>query len=71
MPERTFISRDEESASGYKVSKKRLTLLPDGNASGDFKLKPLLFCMSETPRALKVFDKKQFPVIGGLTSRLG
>lgn len=63
MPDRTFISRDEKSASGYKVSKERLTLLLGGNASGDFKLKPLLVYMSENPRAFKGLDKKQLPVI--------
>ncbi|GFW17780.1 tigger transposable element-derived protein 1 [Trichonephila clavipes] len=39
MPKRTFLSREEKRASGFKAAKDRLTLLLGGNASGDFKLK--------------------------------
>ena len=63
MPDRTFISRNEKFASGYKVSKERLTLLFGANAAGDFKLKPLLIYLSENPRSFKGLNKKNLPVI--------
>lgn len=63
MPDRTFISTAENSIPGFKVAKERLTLLLGCNASGDFKLKPLLIYQSENPRALKGYDKSFLPVI--------
>ena len=63
MPSRTFISREEKHASGFKCAKDRLTLLLGSNASGDFKLKPMLVYHSENPRALKGLSKDHLPVI--------
>ena len=63
MPERTYISKNEKSASGYKVSKERLTLLLDANATRTFKLKPLLVYLSENARPFKGLNKKQLLVI--------
>lgn len=63
LPRKTFISKEEKSAPGFKVSKDRLTLLLGGNAAGDFKLKPLLVYQSENPRALKNVVKSQLPVV--------
>lgn len=63
MPTKTFISKEEKSAVGFKVSKERLTLLLGGNAAGDFKIKPLLVYQSENPRALKGYAKPNLPVI--------
>ncbi|XP_066970071.1 tigger transposable element-derived protein 1-like [Macrobrachium rosenbergii] len=63
MPGRTYISKEEKTAPGYKVSKERLTLLLGSNASGDFKLKPLLVYLAENPRALQGIFKPQLPVI--------
>ncbi|KAK2578210.1 hypothetical protein KPH14_000944 [Odynerus spinipes] len=37
MPKRTFLSREEKRAPGFKASKDRLTLLLGGNANGDLK----------------------------------
>lgn len=62
LPTRTFISKTEKSASGFKVSKDRLTLLLGGNANGDFKFKPYLIYQSENPRAMKGFSKNLLPV---------
>ena len=62
LPKRTYISRQESAAPGFKVSKDRLTLLLGGNANGDCKLKPLLVYHSENPRALKGVDKMNLPV---------
>lgn len=63
MPDRTYISKTEKSAPGYKVSKQRLTLLLGANAAGDFKLKPLLIYLSKNPRPLKGLNKNQLLVI--------
>ncbi|XP_059558184.1 tigger transposable element-derived protein 1-like isoform X1 [Myotis daubentonii] len=52
MPKRTYITQEEKSLPGHKPVKDRLTLLLCGNASGDFKLKPLLVYHSENVRVL-------------------
>ena len=48
---------------GYKAAKDRLTLLFGGIASSEMKLKPLLVCHSENPRALKNIVKCSRPVV--------
>ncbi|GFV39854.1 tigger transposable element-derived protein 1 [Trichonephila clavipes] len=53
LPNRTYIAKDEKTASGHKESKDRVTLLLCSNASGDRMLKPLLINKSLRPRALK------------------
>ncbi|XP_014788567.1 tigger transposable element-derived protein 1-like [Octopus bimaculoides] len=63
MPAGTFISNEEKSAPGFKVSKDRLTLLVGGNAAGNMKLKPLLVYHSENPKAFKGYAKSNLPVI--------
>ncbi|XP_072263547.1 tigger transposable element-derived protein 1-like [Pyxicephalus adspersus] len=63
MPERTYISMEEKSAPGYKASKDRLALLVGGNASGDFKLTPLLVHHSLNLKALRNVTKASLPVI--------
>lgn len=63
MPSRTFISIEEKTAPGFKAAKDRCTLLFGGNAFGDCKLKPLMIYQSETPRALKGYDKSKLPVV--------
>ncbi|GFV78157.1 tigger transposable element-derived protein 1 [Trichonephila clavipes] len=62
LPNRTYITKDEKTASGHKASKNRVTLLLCSNASGDRMLKPLLINKSLRPRALKGKDLKQLPV---------
>ncbi|GFS71424.1 tigger transposable element-derived protein 1 [Trichonephila clavipes] len=41
LPNRTYIAKDEKTASGHKASKDRVTLLLCSNASGDWMLKNL------------------------------
>nr|XP_053647234.1 tigger transposable element-derived protein 1-like [Cherax quadricarinatus] len=53
MPKRTYITQEEKALPGHKPMKDRLTLLFCGNASGDFKVKPLLVYHSENPRVFK------------------
>ncbi|XP_042229138.1 tigger transposable element-derived protein 1-like isoform X1 [Homarus americanus] len=53
MPKRTFISKDEAALPGHKPMKDRLALLLGANASGDFRLKPMLVYHSENPRVFK------------------
>lgn len=63
MPSTTYISREEFSSTSYNVSRDRLSLLLGSNATGDFKLKPLLVYHTETPRALKGYCKNKLSVI--------
>jgi hypothetical protein len=51
-----------KTASCFKASKNKVTLLLGGNANGDFKLKPLLVYNSEIPRVLKGYTKTKLPV---------
>ncbi|XP_053572819.1 tigger transposable element-derived protein 1-like [Bombina bombina] len=62
LPPRTFISREEQSAPGFKPARDRLTLLLGANVSGTLKLKPMLVYHSQTPRALKGLNKAMLPV---------
>lgn len=62
MPSRTFITKEEQKKPGHKPMKDRLTLLLCSNASGDFKVKPLLIYHSENPRAFKHVNKVQLGV---------
>jgi hypothetical protein len=47
---------------GFKAVKERLTLLLGGNASGNYRLKPLLIYHSENPRAFKGINKATLPI---------
>ena len=65
LPNRTFITEEEKALLGRKPMKDRLTLLMCGNASGDFKVKPLLIYQSDDPRVFKWNNvmKSKFPVM--------
>ncbi|GFY09330.1 tigger transposable element-derived protein 1 [Trichonephila clavipes] len=62
LPNRTYITKDENTASAHKASKDRVTLLLCSNALGDRMLKPLLINKSLRQRALKGKDLKQLSV---------
>ena len=64
MPNRTFITKEEKALPGHKPMKDRLTLMLCANASGDFKVKPMLIYHSETPRAFTKSNvvKSKLPV---------
>uniref|UniRef100_A0A1A9UGF0 HTH CENPB-type domain-containing protein n=1 Tax=Glossina austeni TaxID=7395 RepID=A0A1A9UGF0_GLOAU len=53
MPNKTFISKSEKSASAFKAAKDRVTLVLSSNASGACVIKPLMLYISFNPRALK------------------
>ena len=61
MPSRTFISKEEKRAPGFKAAKDRLTLLFCGNAAGHL-IKPGLIYKAQNPRALTGKNKHQLPV---------
>jgi hypothetical protein len=63
MPSQTYVSKNEKSAPDFRPSKDQVTLLVDGNANCNKKLKPLLIYRSENPRALKNVAKSSLPVI--------
>lgn len=62
MPNKTFISKSEKFAPGFKAAKDRVTLLLCSNASGDCVIKPLMLYRSFNPRALKNQNKDNLPV---------
>lgn len=55
IPTKTFVSSLEETASGRKLPKDRITFLPCANASGSHKLKLCIIGKSKHPRAFKNF----------------
>jgi hypothetical protein len=61
MPSRTFIMKDEATASGFKAQKDRVTLILCGNTAGHM-IKPALIYKAKNPRALKNKDKNELPV---------
>jgi hypothetical protein len=64
LPNQSYITQEEMKLPGHKPMKDRLTLLLAANASGDFKLKPLLIYHSENPRCFgKKIIKYKLPVM--------
>jgi hypothetical protein len=69
LPARTYLAKEKKVAPRHKVAKDRLTLLTDGSAASDFKLKPMLVCHSATLRALKGKARGMLPVISKSNSK--
>ncbi|CAM4576649.1 unnamed protein product [Lepidochelys olivacea] len=61
MPNRTYISRSERQAPGFKAAKDRVTVLFCGNAAGHL-IKPGLLYRAANPCALKGKNKNLLPV---------
>ncbi|XP_050547432.1 tigger transposable element-derived protein 2-like [Daktulosphaira vitifoliae] len=56
IPNKTFVSFNEKSVRGRKVSKERVTILPCANDAGTHALKMLVVGKSNKPRAFKNID---------------
>lgn len=56
MPNKTFVSCNEKSVPGRKVSKERVTILPCANAAGTHALKMVVIGKSNKPRAFQNID---------------
>lgn len=72
MPRRTYITEEEKALPRHKPMKDRLTFLLRGNASGDFKIKPLLVYHSENLRVFKKNNviKRKLPVMWRANSKV-
>ena len=62
MPERMYISREEESAPSFKAFQDHFTFLLGANLTEDCNFKPVMVYHTETPHALKGYDKSSLPV---------
>ncbi|XP_056646093.1 tigger transposable element-derived protein 1-like [Diorhabda sublineata] len=71
MPNKTFSSKSEKSAPGFKAAKDRVTLLLCSNASGDCVIKPLMLYRSFNTRALKNQNKDNLPVFWRANKKAG
>ena len=59
LPTKTFASQEEKETPGFKTSKQRVTVMCCANASGTFRLKPLVISKSKSPRSFgKNFENK-------------
>uniref|UniRef100_K7G2M2 HTH CENPB-type domain-containing protein n=1 Tax=Pelodiscus sinensis TaxID=13735 RepID=K7G2M2_PELSI len=63
MSARTYISRDEAYAPGFKAAKDHITAMLCTNANRDCKLKPVVVYRFANPRALAGYSKDRLPVV--------
>ena len=63
MPSNTFFLAREKAVPGFNTSRDRMNLLLGANATGDFKLKPILIYHSKKPRDLKNHAGPTLPVL--------
>uniref|UniRef100_A0A1A9VE80 DDE-1 domain-containing protein n=1 Tax=Glossina austeni TaxID=7395 RepID=A0A1A9VE80_GLOAU len=69
MPSRTFIAKNEKTATGFKVSKGRITWLLCSNASGDFMTTPMFINRSLNPQSMKGCNKNNLAVYWRATKK--
>ena len=62
MPTRTFISKHEGTASGFKAAKDQVSLLLCANAKGGCTMKPMMLYRSLNPLAVKGKNKHTLPM---------
>lgn len=62
LPETTFLSSHEKSASGFKKNKERVTVAVCSNAAGTHKIPLFVIGKSAKPRALKNVNPSSLPV---------
>lgn len=53
LPDRTYVTKQQNTVPGRKMMKDRVTVLLCGNAAGDCKIKPMVVHKSETPVAFR------------------
>uniref|UniRef100_A0ABD2X145 HTH CENPB-type domain-containing protein n=1 Tax=Trichogramma kaykai TaxID=54128 RepID=A0ABD2X145_9HYME len=66
MPNRTYLSKEEKTAPGGKVSKDRYTLLLCANAAGTFRCKPMLVWKKLWPEIVRESHEPIQQIIQGL-----
>jgi len=62
MPSKTFVPPGMNNNIGFKQNKERVSLLVGANASGDYKIKPLLINRAASPRCFKQQVMSDLPV---------
>ena len=62
LPSRTFISKTNNQAPGYKLCKDRVTLHMCSNLSGNFVVKSMIINRTLNPWVMKNLDKSHLPV---------
>ncbi|GFQ84487.1 tigger transposable element-derived protein 1 [Trichonephila clavata] len=71
LPFRTFISKNQRRAQGFKPSKERFTLHVCSNLSGSLMIKPMIINRSSTPRIMKKLNRPNCLYSGDLITKLG
>lgn len=62
LPKKSYVSKNEKSAPGYKMSKERLSILACSNVTGNHKLPLMVIGKSAKPRVLKNMDMNNLKV---------
>ncbi|XP_050313664.1 jerky protein homolog-like [Anthonomus grandis grandis] len=62
LPEKTFLGSHEQSASGFKKNKERITVAVCSNAAGTHKIPLFVIGKSAKPRAFKNLNPSSLPV---------
>ncbi|XP_028921782.1 tigger transposable element-derived protein 1-like [Ornithorhynchus anatinus] len=62
LPARTYLSREEASAPGFRAARDRVTVMLGANVHGDCKLKPVVAYHAANPPALNGLVKHHLPV---------